>query len=155
PGRARGRTRPGLGAAGRAAPPATRGGGAALLRGPGRPGDRRRAGVRGRHGPGAYFPRSGHAAGRADPGAHGWRQLMIEDELRAASARHEPLPRAAGLVVTKIQQGYRRRRQHRFMLRSAGAAVLAALVVTGPALAIRTAGAQLSHPRPVPDTPSV
>lgn len=75
---------------------------------------------------------------------------MIEDELRAAFARHEPLTPASGPVVERIRQGYRRRRQRRFALRSAGAAVLAALVVTGPALAIHAAGARMNrHPLPV------
>ncbi len=69
---------------------------------------------------------------------------MIEDELRAVFARHEHLTPATGPVAVRIQEGYRRRRQNRFALRSLGAALIAALVVTGPALAIHTAGARMS-----------
>jgi LCP family protein required for cell wall assembly len=72
---------------------------------------------------------------------------MIEDELRAAFARHEQLTPATGPVIAAVEQGYRRRRRGRIALRAAGAAVLAAAILAGPAVAINAVGSS-ALPRP-------
>lgn len=71
---------------------------------------------------------------------------MIEDELRAAFARHESLTPAAGPVRSAIDRTAQRRRRRRLVAQAAGA-VLAVLLVVGAApLLARTQGTDPSPP---------
>jgi LCP family protein required for cell wall assembly len=71
---------------------------------------------------------------------------MIEDELRAAFARHEHLTPTASAVLPGIEQGYRRRRQRRLGLRATGAALLVVALLGGSAYAAeQVSGAKTSR----------
>ncbi len=60
---------------------------------------------------------------------------MLEDELRAAFARHESQAPSAEAVAAAIEEGYRRRRR-RGRLRSAGVALAVAAMVAVPSIAV-------------------
>src|SRR5262245_123086 len=67
---------------------------------------------------------------------------MIEEELRAAFARHESQAPAAAAVAAAIEEGYRRRRR-RGRVRSAGVALAVATTLAAPSIA----GAASHHPQ--------
>lgn len=69
---------------------------------------------------------------------------MIEDDLRAAFARHEELTPAAGPLRTAIDQATVRRRRRRFAVRASGAALAVLAAVSLPALARDLAAAPAS-----------
>src|SRR5262249_11625060 len=126
-------------AAGYPAAGATRRHGAALLRGPRRPADRRRAGVRPSHRTGARLTSVGHAAGGLVAANHpttGRPTMNLDDldrEVRDSLLAHaQEAPDGAGTLDAVRARSRRLRVRHRAGLAGIAAAVAVAVAVGAP-----------------------